>query len=116
MTHMMTPASCAANARPLPARPARVDVSAVPVGVGLLLTLALALSSVGCAPKPKPSARQLGPYQNLGPKKVPAYLKGSVYEAVELANQEPLNISAFGLVGLAPPWRKTTSSGPTAGM
>jgi hypothetical protein len=75
------------------------DRAARSAAICLALTLVLALGAVGCAAKPKASARQLGPYQNLGPKKVPAYLKGSVYEMVELANQEPLNISAFGLVG-----------------
>jgi len=83
-------------ARRVTDRPARAAAAAA---VCVALSFALALSSGGCAPKPKHSSSHQGPYQNLGPKKIPAYLKGSVYEMIELANYEPLNISAFGLVG-----------------
>ena len=61
------------------------------------LTLVCAGAAVGCASR-KPIARTSA-HPNLGPKKVPAYLKGSVYELVELDNQRPLNASSFALVG-----------------
>jgi hypothetical protein len=89
MTSITTAARRVANQ---PARCVFVSLSAC-------LAIALGLSAGGCAAKQKQSTSHLGAYQNLGAKKIPAYLKGSVYEMVELANQEPLNISAFGLVG-----------------
>ena len=66
--------------------------------LALSAALTVAFAAGGCAAK-KPQNVRTSPYQNLGPKKVPAYLKGSIYELVELANNEPLNISSFGLVG-----------------
>ena len=66
----------------------------------LLLTCAagVTLAAAGCAGKPRKQITS--PYQNLGPRKnLPPYLKGSVYELVELANNEPLSVSSYGLVG-----------------
>src|SRR5687768_17239031 len=67
------------------------------VAASLCVALALVVSATGCSKRPQPG--RTSDYQNLGPKKVPAYLKGSIYEQVELANQEPLMVSSFGLVG-----------------
>ena len=65
----------------------------------LALCLLTAATSVGCSqskPKPKIAAR----YQDVGPKKnLPPYLKGSIFELTELANQHPYPISSYGLVG-----------------
>ena len=55
--------------------------------------------SAGCAQsnkRPKPMVR----YQNVGPKKnLPPYLKGSIFELTEVANNVAYPVSSFGLVG-----------------
>ena len=62
-----------------------------------VLLLAIA-GAGGCTTKAP--GKITSPYQNVGPRKnLPPYLKGSVYELVELANSEPLTISSYGLVG-----------------
>src|SRR5688500_12408995 len=69
------------------------------VALACALTMAVASAGGGCSSgtKNKPIGSA---YRNLGPKKnLPKYLKGSIYEMVELANQEPFPVSAFGLVG-----------------
>src|SRR5687768_8495833 len=65
---------------------------------GVAALLLVIASAGGCTTKaPK---KITSPYQNVGPRKnLPPYLKGSVYELVELANSEPLTISSYGLVG-----------------
>lgn len=56
------------------------------------------VSCTGCASRgrPKVAAR----YRDVGPKKnLPPYLKGSVFELTELANNVAYPVSAYGLVG-----------------
>jgi hypothetical protein len=63
------------------------------------LALLAALVAPGCSSPPKKPKIQ-SRYHNLGPKKnLPPYLKGSVYEQTELANQVPFPVSSYGLVG-----------------
>lgn len=65
----------------------------------LALSVLTAVTSAGCSQskaRPKIAAR----YQDVGPKKnLPPYLKGSIFELTELANQQPYPISSYGLVG-----------------
>jgi hypothetical protein len=64
-----------------------------------LALLALLPGATGCASQ-KTRKPPTNPYVNLGPRKnLPPYLKGSVYELVELRDNGPLNVSSFGLVG-----------------
>lgn len=71
-----------------------------PIGAALCVTFALIFAATGCGPRKTQETRLLGPYQNIGPRKnLPPYLKGSIYELVELSNHEPLNVSSYGLVG-----------------
>lgn len=58
-----------------------------PVVAGLLL--------VGCAPKEPPPPT---PVPVIPAKQVPEYLKGTIWEQVDLAGIEPLRVSGFGLV------------------
>src|SRR4051794_33390840 len=56
----------------------------------------LAFVGFGCAPEeaPKPVVK----YENLGPRKVPEFLKGTILERADLLNTEPYDVSSFGLV------------------
>lgn len=71
------------------------------------LTLALA-SCQTTEPAPKPIIR----YTNLGPKQVPAFLKGSIYENVEVENNEPMVLAGYGLVGRLRGSGDTTAAAP----
>src|SRR5207237_1489825 len=78
------------------ARSARFRCAFARLAAGLIVA---SLAAAGCSTadkKPKITSR----YLNLGPKSnVPPYLKGSVFELTELANQIPYPVSAYGLVG-----------------
>ncbi|HZN69232.1 MAG TPA: flagellar basal body P-ring protein FlgI [Tepidisphaeraceae bacterium] len=64
----------------------------------LLCALLLAPLLTACSQPPK--KKPVATYTNLGPRKnLPPYLKGSVYELVELENDQPFYVSAYGLVG-----------------
>src|SRR5688572_15794153 len=64
--------------------------------LGLLCALALAFTlAPGCSKKAtKPVER----YATLPPKKVPPFLKDTVFEKTDVLNTEPLVVSGFGLV------------------
>ena len=58
----------------------------------LLLLAAAACKPV--APPPKPQS----PYVDLGPKDVPEFMKGTIWEQTDLSNSSPARVSGFGLV------------------
>ncbi|HEX4124243.1 MAG TPA: flagellar basal body P-ring protein FlgI [Tepidisphaeraceae bacterium] len=60
--------------------------------IGSLLTLA------SCQQEKAPPARVVSKYPDLGPKKVPPFLQGSIFEYTEVTGTEPSPISAYGLV------------------
>jgi hypothetical protein len=61
--------------------------------VGSLLALA------SCSPQEKPAPfKVVSRYPNLGPRKVPDYLEGSIYQYTEITGTEASPISAYGLV------------------
>ena len=59
---------------------------------GMMLSLA-----VGCGPT-KPVEPPKPEYSDLGPKEVPDFLKGTIWQLTDLANASPLRVSGFGLV------------------
>lgn len=64
----------------------------------LAAVLVASIACTGCASKPTPKVTPR--YRDVGPKKnLPPYLKGSVFELTELANNVAYPVSAFGLVG-----------------
>src|SRR5437868_11840453 len=64
---------------------------------GLCASVALTVSLMGgCAAQEPPKA--VARYENLGPKKVPAYLQGTILERTDLLGTEPFGVSAYGLV------------------
>ncbi len=70
--------------------------------LSLAAGVAMAAVGAGCGKKKVDEKLQMPPsrYTDMGPKKdVPDYLKGTIYERVELANREPYPVSAYGLVG-----------------
>jgi hypothetical protein len=73
--------------------------------LGLSLALALVVAGVtaaGCGKKDDRRTAKMPPsrYPDLGPKKgMPEYLKGIIYERVELENVTPYPVSAYGLIG-----------------
>src|SRR5689334_6070531 len=52
---------------------------------------------VGCSDDEKPKP-QLPRHANLGPKKVPPFMEGTVFQLVEVAGTEPQPVSGFGFV------------------
>src|SRR4051812_36284137 len=66
----------------------------------LLVSLLLAVIT-GCATnKPKPAPPR---YSTLPPRVVPAFMKDTIWERIELMNTEPLNVNNFGVVVLEQP-------------
>jgi len=63
--------------------------------VGLCAPLGM-LILAGCqhVDPPKPVVK----YENLGPRKVPNFLKGTILERADLENTEPFGVSSYGLV------------------
>src|SRR5579862_6237476 len=61
------------------------------------LGVSFAALVLGCAAQPPPK-KPVQLYPNLGMKKVPEYLRGTIYERVELGNTRPFEISGYGLV------------------
>ncbi|CAN5521062.1 hypothetical protein BH10PLA1_BH10PLA1_14020 [soil metagenome] len=58
--------------------------------------------SISCDdPKPKPIARPT--YPDLGEKKVPAFLEGTIYQYTEIRDASPFRVAGFGLVVNADP-------------
>src|SRR5262245_53441264 len=67
-------------------------------GCGVAAT-ALVWSVPGCKRKRAPRRPPASRHSQLGPKQVPEYLKGSIFELTEVAATNPQPISAFGLIG-----------------
>jgi len=64
-----------------------------------ICALAVVLLAVGCSSgKKKPPPKPVEKYATLPPKKVPDFLKSTIYERVDLVDTEPLAVSGFGLV------------------
>src|SRR5689334_20385669 len=78
-------------------RPHRLASRLVPVVSVSLLTVVSLIASVGCnnTEKPKPPPPR---YATLPPKDVPAFMKGTIFERVDVDNIQPLPVSNFGLV------------------
>jgi hypothetical protein len=53
---------------------------------------------VGCKSTKKPVSQPITRYPTLPPKKVPGFMKGTIYELCDLTNTEPLLASGYGLV------------------
>ena len=86
--------------QPSPLARTRPLFTAVALCASALLLLAAALPLAGCSGR-KPKERKAPVrYPTLGDKKgVPDFMKGTVWEGVELANDEPYAVSSYGLVG-----------------
>ncbi len=61
-------------------------------------TFAIGLACVSCGgdDKPRPAARTI--YPELGARKVPDFLQGTIYQYTELRNAEPYRVAGYGLV------------------
>lgn len=57
----------------------------------------LLFAVASCAPVAPPPAPK-SPYVDLGPKPVPDFMKGTIWEQTDLANSSPARISGYGLV------------------
>src|SRR5687768_7599523 len=82
-------------------RPRGLQSLIVRSGAAAAAALSLAVGGAalvgGCGQNkaaPPPPSR----YQQLAPKTVPAFLKGTVYEKADLLATEPLRVSGYGLV------------------
>src|SRR5262245_60723875 len=74
----------------------------MPSAASILMRLCAATVIVaalcGCSDKKKAPTKPVEKYATLPPKKVPDFLKNTVYEKVDLVDTEPLAVSGFGLI------------------
>jgi len=71
----------------------------IKTGMFALAVLSGSVLMFGCASKAKPTEQAVVPrYQQLPPKQVPEWLRGSVFEQVDMTNTDPYLVSGFGLV------------------
>ncbi len=66
--------------------------------VGIAMIAGVVAVGVGCEPQTKKPLQPITRYPTLPPKKVPEFMKGTVYELTDLTNTEPLLASGYGLV------------------
>lgn len=63
------------------------------------VALALTVAIVGCTEPPKQVAKPITtPYVNLPAKEVPEFLRGTIWEQVDIGNAGPMLVSGYGLV------------------
>ena len=68
-------------------------------GFCILAVVAL-ITFGGCGEDKRPSTTQpIARYQSLGPRNVPDYLKGTIYEKANMQDMRPFTVNGFGLVG-----------------
>jgi hypothetical protein len=63
-----------------------------------VLALSASLGNSNCQQEKAPPLKVVSRYPNVGPKKVPEYLEGSIYQYTEITGTEASPISAYGLV------------------